>query len=558
MRQIHLLQGNALVPLLLAGAAAIALIVALFMWASAPDYRVLFNNLGEADGGTIINELESRGVPYQLSTGGQAILVPGDQVHVLRLQLAEQGLPQGGNVGFELMDNQSFGISQFAEQVNYQRSLEGELARSMSSMTPVANARVHISMAKNSVFIRDREPAKASVVLTLHGGRTLSQSQVNAIMHLVSSSVPELNSDNVTVVSHTGDLLSGSTGNNGIDGDNLSYTQEVERRYQQRIENILAPLYGKQNIRIQVAADIDFSAREETRETYRPNQDPNEAAIRSTQISGALRGADPAGAGVPGALSNTPPGWTPAQIEAQEGAGAEAAAQTDRNYQYDNVVNYEVDRNIMHIQHEQGQITRLSVAAVINYREGTDEEGNAIVVPLPEAELAQATNLIRQSMGFSDVRGDELEVVNSPFSQRFSEEIAAPEWWQDPQWQHLLITALRYLLVALVALFVWRRILNPLLGRFLQHTGIAAVPAVAGSAAGAAAPNGSSDHDLSQADMDLPPEQRLSESVGHIRATRKRKATSYELDLKEVREMANNDPRLIAMVVRSWMSKNHE
>lgn len=540
------LQGSTLVPLLLAGAAGIALIVALFIWASAPDYRVLFNNLSEADGGTIIAELESRAVPYELGGNGQAIMVPGDQVHRLRLQLAEQGLPQGGDIGFELMDNQAFGISQFAEQVNFQRSLEGELARSMRSMNPVAEARVHISMSRDSVFIRDQEPAKASVVLTMHGGRSLGQSQVNAITHLVSSSVPDLNAENVTVVNHSGELLSGARDDSGLDGDRLSYAEEMERRYRQRIESILAPLYGSDNVRVQVTADIDFSDREETRETYRPNQDPNEAAVRSTQISGALRGTLPEGAGVPGALSNSPPGWTPAQIEEAEDGEPAVEQDPERDYQYDNVVNYEVDRNILHIQHEKGQLESLAVAAVINYRVDVDEEGNPVTVPLSDEALAQADNLIRRAMGFDAARGDQLEVVNSPFSVGYDEESSVEIlWWQDPQIQSLAFAALKYLLVALVALFVWKRIVRPLLNR---HLGDAPAMATATAGAGAQTP--------AQPAPAPQPGEQLDTTVGQSRPSRQRKASSYENDLKEVRTLAHDDPRLMAMVVRSWMNKD--
>lgn len=542
------LQGSTLVPLLLAGAAAIALIVALFMWASAPDYRVLFNNLSEADGGTIIAELESRGVPYELGVNGQAIMVPGDQVHRLRLQLAEQGLPQGGDIGFELMDNQAFGISQFAEQVNFQRSLEGELARSMRSMDPVADARVHISMSRDSVFIRDQEPAKASVVLTLHGGRTLGQSQVNAVTHLVSSSVPDLNAENVTIVNQSGELLSGSRDDSGLDGDRLSYAEEMERRYRQRIESILTPLYGSDNIRVQVTADIDFSSREETRETYRPNQDPNEAAIRSTQISGALRGALPEGAGVPGALSNSPPGWTPAQIDEIPEDGNEQAVEQapERDYQYDNVVNYEVDRNILHIQHEKGQLENLAVAAVINYRQDVDEDGNPVTVPLSDEAMAQADNLIRRAMGFDAARGDQLEVVNSPFSITYDEESTVEiPLWQNPQIQSLAFAALKYLLVALVALFVWKRIVRPLLNRHLGGS-----PAMAAATAGAGAQPPAQPAAPAQRDEHF-------EAAGG-RQQRQRKASTYENDLKEVRTLAHDDPRLMAMVVRSWMSKDEQ
>src|SRR5690606_19750278 len=237
------LKQQGLVPLLLGGATFVGLVIALILWASAPEYRVLYSNLSEADGGRIINELETRQIKYQLNGAG-TILVPADQVHKLRLQMAEQGLPNGGNVGFALMDNQAFGISQFAEQVNFQRALEGELASSMESLGPVQKARVHLAMAKASVFVREREPAKASVILTLHPGRKLGDGQVQAIIHMVSSSVPELAPDNVTVVDQYGALLSQNNRDDALSGSKLDYIQQVERSYQQRIENILIPILG--------------------------------------------------------------------------------------------------------------------------------------------------------------------------------------------------------------------------------------------------------------------------------------------------------------------------
>ena len=259
------LRANPLVPLLVVGAAVIALIAVLLMWASAPEYRVLYSNLSEADGGRIISELESRAVPYQFSQGGRALMVPGDQVHKLRLQLAEQGLPEGGNVGFQIMDEQAFGISQFAEQVNFQRGLQGELAGSIEALGPVSRARVHLAMAKPSVFIRDREPAKASVILTLEAGRTLGDGQVDAIVHMVSSSVPELAMEDVTVVDQAGRLLSRPSGSRGgLDGSQLEYVREVERVYRQRIESILAPILGRDKVRAQVTAEVNFAHRAET------------------------------------------------------------------------------------------------------------------------------------------------------------------------------------------------------------------------------------------------------------------------------------------------------
>nr|WP_298522780.1 flagellar basal-body MS-ring/collar protein FliF [uncultured Halomonas sp.] len=544
------LRSSPLVPLLIAGAAAVAIVAAMLLWASTPDYRVLYSNLGDADGGRIINELDTRGIPYRFNDGGSALLVPGDQVHTLRLQLAEQGLPQGGNVGFELMDTQAFGVSQFTEQLNYQRGLEGELIRSIEALGPVAQARIHLAMAKSSVFVREREPAKASVVLTLQPGRVLGDSQINAIVHMVAGSVPELASDAVTVVDQNGRLLSRSGSSLGdLDGTQLNYIQEVERSYQQRIERILSPILGPDNVRAQVAAQIDFSTREQTAERYSPNQPPNEAAVRSRQTSESYTGNDDLGRGIPGALTNTPPGTLASPID----QGAEPADEEDEEgnvdetnenkppsrLDRDDVVNYEVDRSVEHVQYRRGSVQRLSVAVVINYRDGLDEEGQAIREPLSDNELAQIERLVRQAMGFSEARGDAIEVVNSSFALR-DDTIEPLPWWQTAQAIDLALTLGRYLLVALAALFLWFMVLRPLVKRHSQ-----ALPAAAPSSpamAAASSPNGRLEDDFVD---EMPPPRR-----------RRRGASAYEQNLKEAREMAQEDPRMVALVVKGWMNQN--
>ena len=425
-RTMKQLRGNPLVVVLIAAAASIAVVAALFMWASSPEYRVLYSNLSEADGGRIISELDSRGVPYQFSQGGQALLVPGEQVHTLRLQLAEQGLPRGGNLGLELMETQAFGISQFAEQVNFQRGLEGELSRSIESLGPVESVRVHLSMAKPSVFIRDRELA----------------------------------TEDVTVVDQNGRLLTANSAQgNDLDGTQLAYISEVERSYQQRIENILSPIVGRNNVRAQVAAQIDFSRREQTSERYSPNQAPNESAVRSRQLSLSYDGEDPLATGIPGALSNTPPGVAPSpinQLDPEEGdvaddAGTEPGAL--RNLRQEDVVNYEVDRSIEHIQHRLGQIQRLSAAVVVNFRDVTNEEGEVEQVALSDEEITQIERLVQQAMGFSDLRGDQVEVVNTPFAGDDDTRVE-PVWWQHPDNLAIAANLGRYLLVALAALLL--------------------------------------------------------------------------------------------------------
>ncbi|BCB60584.1 flagellar M-ring protein [Halomonas sp. A020] len=544
------LRGNPLVVVLVAAAASIAIVAALFMWASSPDYRVLYSNLSEADGGRIITELDTRGVPYQFSQGGQALLVPSDQVHTLRLQLAEQGLPQGGNLGLELMETQAFGISQFAEQVNFQRGLEGELARSIESLGPVERVRVHLSMAKPSVFIRDREPAKASVVLTLLPGRVLGEGQVSAIVHMVSSSVPELAIEDVTVVDQNGRLLTANSAQgNDLDGTQLAYITEVERSYQQRIENILSPIMGSDNVRAQVAAQIDFSRREQTSERYSPNQAPNESAVRSRQLSLSYDGEDPLATGIPGALSNTPPGVAPSPInqpDAEEGDGNDDAEPGAlRNLRQEDVVNYEVDRSIEHVQHRLGQVQRLSAAVVVNFRRVTNEEGEVEQVALSAEEIAQIERLVQQAMGFSELRGDQVEVVNTPFAADDETRIET-EWWQHPDNIAMATTLGRYLLVAIAALLLYWLILRPLIKRYTQPPVMAA-----------AMPGGT----LSTRIGDEEDEQE-SESDGDEEDTysskpkRRRKTSLYEHNLNDLREMAQEDPRMVAMIIRSWMNAN--
>ncbi|MFW6346147.1 MAG: flagellar basal-body MS-ring/collar protein FliF [Halomonas sp.] len=553
-RVLERLRGNPMVGLLIAGAATVAIVAALMMWASSPEYRVLYSNLSEADGGRIIGELDSRGVPYEFSQGGQALMVPEDQVHPLRLQLAEQGLPQGGNVGLEVMQDQAFGVSQFAEQINYQRGLEGELSRSMESLGPVERARVHLALAKDSVFVRDREPAKASVVLALQPGRTLGEGQVDSIVHMVSSSVPDLAPDAVSVVDQNGRLLSRREGNGlGLDGTQLEYAAEVERSYQRRIESILAPILGMDNVKAQVTADIDFSQREETSESFGPNQDPNEAAVRSHQSGLNWRGDEEQLGGIPGALSNTPPGIADSPIEAPAEEGDEEAAEEDEqdatagngsSLDRDQVVNYEVDRTVSHTQHRRGAVERLTAAVVVNYREADDEDGDPQGVPLSEDELAQLERLVRQALGFSEARGDEIALVNSPFAVEEREEETLEEWWQRPEVQQLGLTLGRYLLIGLAILLLYLLILRPFIKRATAPHAAPQQPA-----SGVAARVGDDD------ERDEAREEEEDDTT-YDKPRRRRKASAYEQNLNDLREMAEEDPRMVAMIVRGWMNKH--
>lgn len=544
-RLINQWRSQPLVPLLLAGAVVLAVIAMLLLWAREPEYRVLYSNLSEADGGRIISELEKRAVPYRIGQGGQTLMVPSEQMHVLRLQLAEQGLPQGGNVGFELLDKQAFGISQFSEQLNFQRGLEGELARTIESLGPVARARVHLAMAKQSVFVRERQPASASVVLNLQAGRELGEGQVSAIAHLVSSSVPGLPVDAVTVVDQSGRLLSRASSDGlNLDGQQLTYIDEVERSYQRRIENILAPILGAQNIRAQVVAQIDFASREQTAERYGPNQGPGEAAVRSQSLSLDQSGANERGLGVPGALTNSPPN-PPAPAATGDAAGnapTAGATESSGSLRRDNMINYEVDRNVEHVQQGRGNIQRLSAAVVVNYREVMKDD-ELVREPLSDEELAQINRLVRQAMGFSESRGDQLEVINSTFAA--PEEQPELDWWKTPEFYNLASSLSRYLLVAFIALLLWLIVLRPLKRRHDETQ--AAIRAQAEAAQLAAQELAERQHP-----RDSTPEELAAAQQRNPR----RKSSLYEQNLQSLREMSVEDPRLVAMIIHNWMNKN--
>jgi len=543
------LRANPKIPLLIAASAAIAIVVALLLWAKSPDYRVLYSNLNDRDGGAIVTQLTQMNIPYRFAENGAALMIPADKVHETRLRLAQQGLPKGGAVGFELLDQEKFGISQFSEQINYQRALEGELSRTIESLGPVQNARVHLALPKPSLFVREQKSPSASVTLTLQPGRALDDGQINAIVYMVSSSVAGLPPGNVTVVDQAGRLLTQSDGaGRDLNAAQLKYANEVENRYQRRIEAILAPMVGNANVHAQVTAQIDFATREQTDEEYQPNQLPNQAAVRSQQMSQSEQLGGPQVGGVPGALSNQPSAPATAPIETAKanaaagnnanGAKPNTAATRStaangsgpQNTRRDETTNYEVDRTIRHTQQKAGTVQRLSVAVVVNYR-GVDKDGKPL--PMSKEQLAQIESLVRESMGFSSSRGDTLNVVNTPFTDT---EVTGGElpFWQTQNFIDRLFDAGRYLLVLLAAWLLWRKLVRPQ----LQNRQAVQQAALAAANAPMAKP----------ADNNKPSNEELAQ---HRKSQQR---VSAEVQSQRIRDLADKDPRVVALVIRQWMS----
>ena len=420
-----------------------ALVFVTFSGRTKDDYRVLFSSVNERDGAAIVAALQQMNVPYKFTEGGAAILVPESSVYETRLRLAGQGLPKAGNVGFELLENQKMGTSQFVEQVNYQRGLEGELARSISSLAQVKSARVMLAIPKQTAFMREQEKPTASVVVTMHPGRFLDSQQVAAITNLVGSSVPNLGPANVTIVDAEGSLLAPNAQRlMGLDSNQLKYVAELEGALSKRVQAILEPVTGKENVRAQVTVDMDFGELERTEETFGRNSPPNQSSIRSQQSNEAATPSSSA-SGVPGALTNQPPGGGQAPINAAGGAAANTGPQnlnappsssssTASNIKKDLTVNYELDRAIERIKSEKGKVRRVSAAVVVNYKQptGVDKDGKPLKpVPFSAKELDQINNLARDAVGYTEKRGDSVSVANIPFKVEVPDE---PPFYKQP------------------------------------------------------------------------------------------------------------------------------
>jgi flagellar M-ring protein FliF len=497
-------------------ALVMSLIAGIWFYNQKPDYRVLLSNYSDRDGGSIIAALQTMNVPYRFAEGGGAILVPADRVHDARLKLAAQGLPKGGNMGFELMENQKLGTSQFLEQVNFQRAMEGELARTINSIGVVQAARVHLAIPKPSVFVRDKQTPTASVMLNLHPGRTLDRQQVSAIVHLVSSSVPELNASNVTVVDQNGNLLSSPSvgkSNPAMDPSQAKYVNDLQEGIVRRIESILTPLVGEGNVRAEATAEVDFSRTEQAAETYKPNANPEAAAIRSQQSNENTSSDEGAEGAVPGAASNKP------------SSSSKSASSRKGQSQKESTTNYEVDKTVRIVQKAMGGLQRLTVAVVVNNKREVGADGKTTVRPLTEDEKNQITGLVKEAMGFNAERGDSLNVLNSAFAENPPEVIPEAPFWNQFMTLDFAKTGAQYALSAGLIAYLFFGVLRPLLKRV-------STPAVAAQAS------------TSTPDAQLPQPQETIKPNG------------YQENLQTAKQMASQDPKVVANVVKNWVNSN--
>ncbi len=522
-------------------AASVALGVAVVLWSQAPNYAPLYGNLAEKDASQVIEALQQAGADYRVDDASGMVMVPSGKVKELRMQLAGQGLPNSVGMGFELLQQDTgFGTSQMVEKARYQQALQGELARTIATIGAVQSARVHLAIPKQSVFVRKRQPPSASVALRLHNGRVLEDAQVEAIVHLVASSVPELEPGRVTVVDHKGRLLSSEreTREMKLSATQFEHTRRIEEHYRQRIEDLLVPIVGRDKVRAQVAADIDFTVTEQTQERYNPEQ----AALRSEQLNEEQTRGGGAG-GIPGALSNQPPaaGNAP-EVAAAQGA-AEAAAET-LNSSRQATRNYELDRVISHTRMAPISLRRLSVAVVVDDIATAGEDGTVVMRERTPEEIERLTALVREAVGFDAGRGDSVRVMNSSFlaPEPVADLPEIPIWEQS--WFVDIIKQVGGLLLVLVLIFV---VLRPTMKRLTAHHAALAGGDGTGGArlegplAGTAGSGAQGEDGL------------LLGSDGQ--PIRLPGGGRYENIMDAARQLVEEDPKRVAQLVKTWMSE---
>jgi len=512
------------VVLLLGVAAAVAAGFAVFLWSQTPAYTPLFADSDSADAGEISAALQAAGIDFKIDAGSGAVMVADRKLHDARLELAGQGLPANVAAGMDLFQDQSsFGVSQFMESARYQNALEAELAKTISHLGAIRDARVHLAIPKRSAFIRDEKGASASVLLQLFRGQTLAPAQASSIVHLIASSVPNLIAENVTLIDQHGRLL--SSGSDDWDDvqtvNQFKHTRRVEEIYKRRIEDMLTPLVGPGRIRAQVAASIDFTVIEETREAF----DPANSVVRSEQVSEEQRrGSDIGAQGIPGALSNQPP-ETVAAAPAQSVAEAESAQPL--NSSRSSTRNFEVDRTISRTRPQSGTILRLSVAVLIDDSsiEGIDDTEQQ---SLNEADIERFTRLVKETVGFDEARGDTVAVVNAAFrSLPESAPVEEPAFWEKPAMQDTIKQVSGIALVLILAFGLVR----PMLRKLVEANMSSSAAYLAGGGTGSVA---------------------TQVSGGNLAIA----GPSYDEKVAAARNITGHDPARVAQVVKKWVTKD--
>ena len=540
--------------LLLGIAGAVAAGVAVMLWWQGPNWSVLYGNLEAGDASQVVQALQTAGIKYKLSDATGAVMVSAGEVREARLKLAAQGLPESGNNGLEMINKDSgIGVSQFMENARYQYALENELARTIATIKSVVAARVHLAISQQSAFIRERRPGSASVLLQLRPGGRLEAEQVQAIVHLVASSIPDLNAEQVTVVDQQGRLLTSSVSPQAaIQSERFAAAQRVEESYAQRVEGLLAPLFGAGRVQAQVTVDLDAMENEESHEQYKPDS----AVVRSEQTAEQTSPAGGAASGgVPGALTNQPPAGgtvaavaapqsgnanapagttTPASAAAPGAAGAAGAAAAvaavPESVSKQATRNFEIDRTLSYKREPGGRIKRLTVAVLVDNPSKMAADGKTVAAPLSATQIDDITKLVKNAVGFDESRGDSVSVVNEAFhSEQTDMKPEVVPIWQRPMVQDIARLALGALVLLAIALGILRPMIRSLTTATLTPVMVGAGQATAG--AGGELPSGG--------------------GAGEGQAA----PLAYEQQIVQAKNLVAQDPKRVAQVVKTWVGE---
>ncbi len=516
------------VGLLIGLSASIALAIAVVMWSSEPSYRPLFSSLNSREASEVIDVLQRSGIEYKISNKSGTVMVPASDIHDARMKLATEGLPRSSSSSLDLLGKSStFGSSSFMEAARYKHILAAELANTIGSFNNVKSARVHLALPKQTSFIRNKKTASASVFLDVYNGRTLNSSEIAAIVHLVASSIPNLDSNNVTVVDQNGNLLTEGSSNDNMAAANrmLRYRHQVEANYVKKIQDLLAPILGVGKVKARVTADIDFTSSEQTRESYNPDM----PALRSEQIYREKNKQSDGGVGgVPGSLSNQPPADGVAQLLNSNNVNlVSRTGESSNDTRLQSTKNYELDKTISHTRYQPGQIRRLTVAVLVDDKAKVNPDSGAVDrTPIGKEELAKLSLLVKNAIGFSVQRGDNVEVINTSFLQPepFEEAVPVSFWMQS--WFIDLMKQVGGGLFVLILLFT---VLRPLLKSLAK----ASPPALA---------NNANQGQLTDQSMGAEPLQPPVQS--------------YEQKMAAVKKIASEEPKRVAGVVSNWVESS--
>ncbi|GAA4082673.1 flagellar basal-body MS-ring/collar protein FliF [Zhongshania borealis] len=518
-------------------AASVAVGFAAVMWSQGTDYRTLYANVAPERAAGVIDALNAAGIPYKIQEPTGSIMVPSEKIHDARIKLAGQGVMRDGSGMAILEQEQGFGVSEFMQSKKYHYALEQELASTIESMHQVRKARVHLAIPKQSVFVRDRKPASASIMLDVFPGSTVDKQNVNAIMNLVASSITGLAPEQVTVVDQQGNQLSelGDKDDLGLSSRQFSYRQRIESAYEDSIEDLLRPLADAGQVRVKVSADVDFSTGEESRESWNPDRQ----VVRSEQIN--EQGRSPAGnggaTGIPGALTNEPPSIGGQALGEGTGGGAGSSRSIVRNY--------EIERVLNHTSTPTGLIKKLSVAVVVANRATTGEDGELTTTEISAPELEKLNLLVRDAIGYDLDRGDRVTVVSADFQPQnaFDEEVSGPGFWEQPWFANLV----RQSFAGLAVLLIVFAVLRPGMRTLMQSSASA-------SGATAALPDGTA--------VDSVTGEVLHPAVAalggpQMTAPQLAGRMGFEEKMTEVRSVVNENPERVAQVMKKWVSEEN-